>query len=135
MDAQLDTGPEARTQLPLSAKIAAIYLIIAGITSIPLLFGPQSAEFLALPPAGRAGHYTREIMLDLAFIVAGVAVLRRRSWARKLGVTVLVISAINGTFAFAHGFALISFVVLGAWNTLWIYLLCRKPRPAATPDA
>ena len=144
MDAQLETTPEPRRALPLTAKIAAIYLIIAGATSIPLLFIAPSAEFLAQPAARRAGHYTREIMLDVAFVVAGAALLQRRSWARKLGVTVLVISAIYGAYAFGHGFArgappvkvlLVSFLVVGAWNALWIYLLCRKSRHDATPNA
>ncbi len=144
MNAHLQATPEPRRALPLTAKIAAIYLIVAGATSIPLLFVAPPAEFLVQPVASRAGYYTRVIMLDIAFIVAGVAVLQRRSWARKLGVTVLVISAIYGAFAFGRGFAqgapspkvlLISFVVVGAWSALWIYLLCRKSRLDVTRNA
>ena len=144
MDAHLDTTPEASKAWPVTAKIAAIYLIIAGVTSIPVLFVAPSHEFLAQSAARRAGHYTREITLDVAFVVAGIAVLRRRPWARKLGVTVLVISAIYGAFAFGRGFArgappakvlLISFVVVGAWNALWIWLLCRKSRGDASRNA
>ncbi|PYI91622.1 MAG: hypothetical protein DME97_13430 [Verrucomicrobia bacterium] len=132
MDAQPQTIPEADKTLPLTAKTAAIYLLFAGITSIPLLFVAPSPEFLAQPPAARAGHYTREIILDLAFVVAGIAVLRQRTWARKLGVIVLIISALHGAFAFARGFArgapspkilLIGFLVVGAWNALWIYFI------------
>jgi hypothetical protein len=138
------TAAEARHPLPRSGKIAAIYLIIAGITAIPLLFVAPSPDFLAQPPAARAGHYTREIMLDLGFVVAGIAVLRQRSWGRKVGVIVLLISAFYGAFAFARGFAhgapspkslLIGFLAVGAWNALWIFLLCRRPRRDATRRA
>src|SRR5687768_8032223 len=86
-----ETTAEAGRPLPLSGKIAAIYLIIVGITAIPLLLVAPSPEFLAQPPAARAGHYTREIILDLALVVAGIAVLRQCKWARKLGVIVLII--------------------------------------------
>ena len=142
--AKSETTAEAAQTLPLSGKIAAIYLIISGITAIPLLFVAPSSEFLAQPPAARAGHYTREIILDLAFVVAGIAVLRQRKWARKLGVIVLIISAFYGAFAFARGFArgapsptvlLVSFIVVGAWNAFWVYLLCRKSRHDARPNA
>jgi hypothetical protein len=144
MDAQVDRAPEAGARLPRGAKLAAIYFIVAGIVSIALLLGPQSREFLAKSAARRAGAYTREVVLDVAFIVAGVAVLKRLSWARKLGVTILVISTYYGTLAFAWGFShgaptanalLVASVAVGAWNTLWIYLLCFKSDEGGTASA
>jgi hypothetical protein len=105
MDAQLDTTSQSSRAWPVSAKIAAIYLIIAGITSIPWLFSAPNPEFRDSPIAWRAGNYTLEIMLDIAFVVAGIAVLRQRPWARKLGVNVLVIDAPLGAFAFGYGYA------------------------------
>jgi hypothetical protein len=144
MDPQLDTAPEARARLPLNAKIAAIYLIVAGITSIPFLFSPQPAQFAAKTVAYRSGYYARQVLLDAAFIVAGVATLRRRPWARKLAVIVLIISGFYGAFDFARGMArgapppkilLFGFILVGIWNGIWIYLLCRRGSQDATPDA
>ncbi len=77
----------------------------------------------------------RQIIQDIAFVVAGIAALQQRPWARKLGVTVLAVAAYEGGFEFAYGWArgmpprkvlVISFVVVGAWNALWIWLLCRR---------
>ena len=146
MDEPLARTPHAeRGSLPLSAKIAAIYLIVAGVTSIPWLFVAPSPEVAAAPVATRAGFYTREVMAIIAFIVAGVAVLRRRTWGRKFAVVLLVIWTVYAAYGFAHGFAgwkapsgralLLSFVVVGVWHGFWIYLLLRKGRSDAARNA
>jgi hypothetical protein len=122
-------------QLATTTKTAAVYLMIAGITSMALLFRRQTAEFLAQSAARRAGHYTREVMLDLAFVISGVAVLGHREWGRYSAVVLLVIGTFYSAFAFARGFAggtpapkvlVPAFIVVGAWNALWVYLPFRS---------
>ena len=125
-------------KLPRSAIIVASYLAIAGVAGLglPLLgVGPAHAEFTSQTAAFKTGAYTREFVLNGAFIVAGVGILFRKLWARKLAVGALAVATIYGGYAFAWGWAggppsrqmLWSGLALAAlWNALWIVLLCRK---------
>ena len=97
--AQLDSTPQSNRAWPVSAKIAAIYLIICGSTSIPL-FLSAAPEFPDKPIEWRAGYYGRQIIPDFALIIAGLAVLERRPWARKFGVTVLVLTTYDASTFF-----------------------------------
>jgi len=137
-------SPTTEFPLTLNVKIAAIYLIVIAVSGIvPFFFsiGPHYAEFEAKSLAYKLGAYFREATLDVIFLVSGLGILHRLSWARKLGVVFLAISTIYSANDFAWGFAhglptlcirLISFGIVGVWNAFWIYLLCRKSgKPAS----
>jgi hypothetical protein len=145
MDAQLDSTPQSSRAMPVSAKMAATYLITYGILGILFLFSDLEPKFRDKSIEWRAGNYTQQIMLYIASVVAGIAVLRQRPWARKLGVIVLVIATFNGALAAGYGWEggmppawkvlVISFVVVGALTAPWIWLLCRRSRSDAPPKA
>ena len=139
---------ETRPAVPLNAKIAAIYLIGSAVVGIAFLYfraGPYDPQFAAKSLAFKIGAYGREYAFNVLFLISGIGVLGGRSWARKLAVAVLVITAIYSAFAFARGFELgfvktshgrpvppfilpISLAIMGVWNGLWIYLICRKAK-------
>ena len=130
-----------RTPITMNLKIAAWYLILIagmGIVITTLHFGPHLAEFEAKSLAYRIGSYCREYTLNAAFLIAGIGIQRRFSWARNLGIVLLVISTVYSGASFAWGFShhqptpmvfLISYGVVAAWNGVWIYLLSRKTSP------
>ena len=131
-------------KLPLSVKLAAFYLLWCGISGVmwPLLgLGSHHAEFEAKSAAFKAGSYVRSISFALAFLIAGVGILSRKSWARKLALVLLVLDIPYSATEFAWGFArgrpslsvlLVSYGMLAAWSGLWFYLLMRRRAADAT---
>lgn len=127
-----------RPSLPLSVKVAAIYLLWCGLFGVlcPLLgLGPHHAEFEAKSTAFKIGSQARSISFALAFLIAGVGILSRKAWARKLALVLLVLAIPYSATAFAWGFArgrpglsllFLSHGLLAAWNGLWFYLLFRR---------
>jgi hypothetical protein len=137
----LSSSQESEPRIRLGLKIAAIYLIGSSVFGLAFLLGPQNPEFLAQSFSARLGGYLLEFGLDVACIIAGIGIFRRRTWAPKLGIQALAISIFYGAWSFARGFAggnpstqvlAVSFAVVGAWNIFWIYLLSRKPLRDAT---
>jgi len=132
-----------RTSMSMNLKIAAWYLILIagfGILVTTLHLGPHLAEFEAKSLAYQIGSYCREYTLNAAFLIAGIGILRKFGWARKLGVVLLVISTVYSGASFAWGFShhrptpmvlLVSYGIVAAWNGLWIYLLCRNCSPSS----
>jgi hypothetical protein len=122
------------------AKIAAIYLIVAGLLGIlwPLTdLGPHHPEFQVKSFAFKLGSYVRSNVINLFFIISGIGLLYRKTWARKMAMVILVIGAIYTANEFAWGYAmgnpalvvrLLSFVAVGVWNGIWFYLIFRKKK-------
>jgi len=128
----------ARLELTKGARIAAIYLIIAGgmgvLWSLTGL-GPHHPEFQAKSLAFKLGSYTSRNLINLLFVISGIGLLYRKTWARKMAMLILVIGAIYSANDFAWGFArgnpsllfrLVSFVLVGVWNGIWFYLIFRN---------
>ena len=127
----------SKLELTTGAKIAAIYLIIAGVLGIlwPLTgLGPHHPAFQAKSFAFKLGSYARGNLVNLFFVISGIGLLCRKTWARKIAMVILVIGAIYTANEFAWGFAggnppllvrLVSFVVVGIWNGIWFYFILR----------
>jgi hypothetical protein len=125
-------------KLPLALIVTAVYFTLNGAFGIvsPLLsFGPNHPEFAAKTTAFRVGAHSREIILSALFLAAGIGIIRRRPWARKLGMVLLPISTIFGGVAFAWGFSRgapsqsvlwLSFAVVALWNAVWFIVLYRR---------
>lgn len=122
-------------------KVAAIYLIIAGGLGIlwPLTgLGPHHPEFQEQSFAYKLGTYARENIINILFVISGIGILYKQTWARKTALVFLIINAIYSANSFAWGFAsgppspivrLVSFLVTGLWNGLWFYLIFKvKPK-------
>jgi hypothetical protein len=136
--------PVDQQPLPWERKIAAWYLVLVACLGIALLFAP-STEYPGVPPksaAAKAGGYTREGVLSLAYVVAGIAILRRRRWASRFAVGCIIVAAFYTGKQFAWGFAggrptlstlLMSYVAVGLWDALWIWLLIKRPVAVVAP--
>jgi hypothetical protein len=124
--------------LPLSLKIVTGYLIFIGALGIawPLLgFGPHNPEFEAQSLSYKIWAYFKDGIYNVLYLSAGIGIILRKKWARRLGLALLVITTISTANAFAWGRAggppetetlLVSFTVVGAWNVIWFYLLYKK---------
>jgi hypothetical protein len=126
---------------PLTLRIAAGYMLVYGFARLvwPLLpFGPNHPEFRAQTVAYRMGAYTSQVILSLAYLVAGIGLILHHPWGRKLALAVLVIGTLYGANEFAWGFSralsntpptrrvrLSSYVLVVAWNGFWFYLVYR----------
>jgi hypothetical protein len=125
-------------ELKKGIKIAAIYLIISGAIGIlwPLTgLGPHHPEFQAQSFAFKLGSYFRENVFNVLFLVSGSGILYRKVWARKMALTILVISAIYSANSFAWGFSngppsfsirMVSFLITGLWTAVWFYLIYKE---------
>jgi len=128
----------SRGQFPVSLGVAAGYLILIGTLALvwPFLgIGPHHPEFQAKSIAFKAGAYFRELTFGILFLVAGVGLFLRKSWARKLALVMLIITALYISYQFAWGFVGgqpnptvlgMSFAIVGAWNAIWFFLIFKK---------
>jgi hypothetical protein len=113
---------------PVSLAMAAGYLIIIGAVGVlrPLLnLSPVHPAWQTNSLAFRLVTYSREITINALFLVSGIGLFLRKSWARKLALTMLVIATFYFVFKFARDFLpgksgvavlVVSFAVVGAWN-------------------
>ncbi|WP_261844866.1 hypothetical protein [Aliamphritea ceti] len=85
--------------------------------------------------AYKVGSYFRDATINILFVTAGLALLYRKQWGRKLGLVIIVISVIYSGNAFAWGFTggeptfkayLFAYSVVGSWNAIWFCLLFKK---------
>jgi hypothetical protein len=122
---------------PLTLRVASAYLLTwgaLGLASTSFKLGPHHREFQTLNKAARLGPQTREVVLSIACIVAGVGILAHQGWGRVLAFGVLAVSTVYHANAFAWGFSggppgvrsrWFSRVILVAWNGAWFYLIYR----------
>lgn len=127
-----------RLELNKGIKIASIYIIIAGALGIIFSFigpGPNYPEFEAKSLAFKLGSYTKEHLINILFVVSGIGILKKKNWARKMALTILVVGCIYSSNDFAWGLAggpppppvrLISLGILILWNGLWFYLIYKN---------
>ena len=130
--------PHTTSKFPVGLKIAALYLTIGGFIGLiwPILgFGPHHPEFEVQSIAYKAGSYFRNSIQELAFLVFGIGLLMRKSWARKGALILLVIATIYIGNDFAWGFAqgppstkvrLISYAIVTFWNSIWFFLIYKR---------
>src|SRR4029077_9453363 len=114
--------------MPPTLRIAAGYMVVVGFIGLvwPILrLGPNHPEFQQQTLAFRIGAHTRELILSLVSIVAGIGLFWHHAWARKLALGLIVIGSIYTANAFARGFSsgqpsprvlLFSRIVVAAWN-------------------
>ena len=131
------TSKYEKGKIPTGLRFAAIYLIVSGVVGLAvqiLGFGPHHAEFTAKSIAFKAGTYSRESIFNILFLISGIGIFYRKLLARYMALILLVISTIYAANSFAWGFEkgdpsanvlIISYVVMGLWNGLWFYLICR----------
>ena len=129
---------EESTRLSRSLKLTAGYFILLGVVGIVWLLldlGPASAEFEAKSLAYRIGAYSRVTLVNIAFLVTGASILRRRSWVPTASYVTLAIATIYDGYQFAWGFSggqpggLAIAGSLGAvavWNCLWAFFVYRN---------
>ena len=101
----------------------------------PLLrLGPNHREFQAQSTAYRIGGYSRDLILSVACIVAGVGLFGHHAWGRILALALLTIGTIYYANSFAWGFSsgtptprvrLFSHIIVVAWNGIWFYFIYR----------
>ena len=134
-------------RLPLGLKLAAVFLILhGGYDLIQLghdlirLVGTGAGSGPIDPPSGYiAGRSVGKLLHAGLCVIAGVAILYRRSSARILGLILLVIAIPRGVLNFAYGLAhgmdereptstvlLASAFVMIGWYGTFLYLLFRK---------
>lgn len=124
--------------LPIGLKVVGVFLALSGFIEIvwPLFgFGPHHPEFTAQSDAYKLGAFFRNGLQGFAFLVFGIGILMRKSWARKGALIVLIIAAVCGGKAFAWGFAkgrpgveilLVSYTIVFAWYSIWFYLIFKR---------
>jgi len=74
--------------LPSALRIAALYMLVRGGIGLvwPLLrLGPNHPEFQAQSAAYRSGAHSRELILSVACIVAGVGLFWHHAWGAHAG--------------------------------------------------
>ena len=85
--------------------------------------------------ASKTGVYFRDSIINILFIVSGVALLNRKAWGRTVGLVVLSISLIYSGNQFAWGLMqgsptvkayLVSYGVVGVWVSIWFYILFKS---------
>jgi len=125
-------------RLPLTLRVAAAYLILVGLLDLiwPMTgLGPHHPEFQARSFAFKLGSYSRELLFGLLFVVSGVGLFLRKSWARKMALVLIAVSTIYSVNSFAWGFVggkpsmgmyAVAAMVIGLWNGLWFYLIYRR---------
>ena len=129
-----------KIELTKGIKIAATYLIIAGGVGIlwPLTgLGPHHPEFIEKSLAFKLGSYARENIINILFFISGIGILYKKTWARKVALAILAISAIYSANSFAWGLSsgppssaarVASLLIIGLWNGTWFYLIYKvKP--------
>jgi hypothetical protein len=81
-------------KVPISLKVAAGYLVLYGLVGLiwPLTgVGPNHPEFQAESFAFKIGAHSREILFALLFVISGIGLFRRKSWARKVALVMIVL--------------------------------------------
>lgn len=133
-----------KRRFPISLGIAAGYLIVAGVISLAwLLIAPDAPnpEFEAKSQAFQLGAYLKCVMINIFFIVSGVGLFFRKSWARKLGLLILCVATVYASSEFAWGFAqgkpglavwIGSIGIFGVWNAIWFILIFKRSSREAT---
>jgi hypothetical protein len=137
-DATTNTAQPQKTRLPLGVKVVGIYFIFCSVAALVLmLFVPAKdyAELRDMTAAKKAGAATRQVMIDVLYLSCGVGLFRRRAWARRLGLLALAVATYYGAYSFGWGFSggrpshtvlLMSFIIVGTWNAIWFFVLCRR---------
>jgi hypothetical protein len=127
--------------LPWGLMLAAVYFLVAGVGAlIWLRFGPSPShpQFEGKSFAFKLGSYFREGVINITFIIAGLSILGRQSWAPSIAYIALAVGTFYTSHQFAWGFAsgpppsvlVGSFVAVAAWNALWGYLVfCNRAAP------
>lgn len=130
------------SRLPLGLKIAASYLILIGLAGliIPLTnLGIYHPEFVAKTILYKQGAYSKEIIVNIIFVISGVGLFLGKLWARKMALIIIIISTIYTANSFAWGFAngrpniltlVISLIIACLWNFIWFALIYRKKNAA-----
>jgi len=130
-------------RLPLGLKTAAIYLILLGVAGLILPLTslvPHHSEFVAKTIFYKQGAYSKEIIFNILFVISGVGLFFRKSWARRMALITITISTIYAANSFAWGFAKgnpsitvlsISLIIVSLWNSIWFVLIYRKKSAAA----
>jgi hypothetical protein len=103
----MDNDERFKENLSVGSKIAAMYLIASGILDLvwPLLNIPKNPELIAMSFAYKMGSYFRQYLLAILFIISGIGVLLRKTWARKLGLIIIPIAAFYFAGSVAWGIA------------------------------
>ena len=125
-------------KLTLSLTISASYLILIsmiGLTWSFMGFNSQHPDFNAQTIGYKMGAYAREHTFNILFLIAGVAILKKKEWGRMLAMVSLVVGTLYTANAFAWGYVqgepsneikVISLIIVGVWNGLWFYLLAKR---------
>jgi len=137
-----------------SLKIASFYLLFLGLAGLGFWLINihsevivQYSQFSSKSVGGRLGVLTRHfvsLMVCVGFLLSAIGLFRHKSWARILGIILLVITIPAEVKDFAWGFArgghetsptvpiyLGSLVFMCLWNGMWIYLIKREKDVAA----
>jgi len=97
--------------------------------------GPHYSEFETRSFAFKVGAYSRAYAIAIVFVISGVGILLRKSWARKIGLVILAVDTIYSVPEMAWGFArgkpsleiyALATVIFCGWNGLFFYLLWRQ---------
>ena len=132
---------EANTALPSGLKVAASYFVVIGLFDIlgPFLrFRPSYTQFRDRSAAYKLGAYSSQILIGIAYMVAGGSIFARQSWAPRMAYLILAIATLYSPSELAWGFtggppsriALASaFVVASAWNALRAFVVYRSGVP------
>lgn len=126
-------------KLTVSLKIACCYFILLGTTSLIMFFVGFETYLDALSNKSLGsvmGFLLREPILDVFFLITGIGLFFRKRWAFKFSIFTIVLSIIPSTVNFAVGYTqgkpptipiyTISAVIVLLWNTVWLFLLCKK---------
>ena len=113
-----------------------VLLLFGGATGIISTTGPTDPDaLLAVPIVGLIGGMIVMVMLTFSVpsIIAGIGLLKRRSWARILAIVLSVLNLLNITFGTLLG-------IYGLWvllsrNTAPLFGVAPAAAPVAPPTA
>jgi hypothetical protein len=124
----------APRKLPRGLKIAAIFFVFEGIYQIVAAPVGQAIDW---PVTARIPLYATGSALGVAFVVAGIGVLRRSPWARNMAVVALLLSSPYSVNDAAWAWAspgvpdtsspwVVGLIITITIDGALFYLICRK---------
>src|SRR2546426_11528574 len=99
---------EMNRALPGGLKVVAMYFLVIGLFGIlwPFIgFGPSYSQFRDRSAAYKLGAYSSQILIGIAYMVAGWSIFARQSWAPGMAYLILAVATLYSANELAWGFA------------------------------
>ena len=120
----------------ITLKLVALYFLLSALFSLilPFLTAPVvkylnfDQWFFSKYPFNSTKYqlivFVKFLPINIAYIVCGIALFKRKRWARGLGLFLICYSAFNGIVLSYTDLRLS--IVMSAWYGIWFFLLFHK---------